>query len=423
MTILTDCKNASDKPSDNTLRLTLVRTPGTRGGYPDQGTQDIGHHELVYGLAGHAGDYRQGQTDWQALRLNQPLLAFQSPGHPGSLGKSFSLMNVSNNRIRVLALKKAEQAKDEYIVRLVEMDGKPAQNVSVSFTAPVVAAREVNGAEEPVGPASVINGALVTSFKMFQPRTFAVKFGAPSAKAAAVVSQPIRLNYDQCVTTPDARPAAGYIDNQGRALPAEMLPGEIFYGGIRFSLAAEGTGKHNAVIPRGQQFELPEGRFSRLYILAASAQGDQKATFLVGDKSVNLTIQDWTGYIGQWDNRVWKQVPAPPPAAGPGRGAQGGGGRGGQQQGARMIEVMDGLIPGFIKSSPVAWFVSHRHASDGSNEPYAYSYLYACAIDLPAGARTLTLPYNERIRILAISAVEAGPQIRPAQILTDHLEK
>ena len=27
-TILTDCKNGSDKPNDNTMRLTLVRSPG-----------------------------------------------------------------------------------------------------------------------------------------------------------------------------------------------------------------------------------------------------------------------------------------------------------------------------------------------------------------------------------------------------------
>jgi alpha-mannosidase len=33
-TILTDCKNGSDKPSDNIIRLTLIRTPGVRGGYP-----------------------------------------------------------------------------------------------------------------------------------------------------------------------------------------------------------------------------------------------------------------------------------------------------------------------------------------------------------------------------------------------------
>lgn len=50
-TILTDCKNASDKPDDKTLRLTLIRTPGTRGGYADQGTQDLGRHDIVFGLA------------------------------------------------------------------------------------------------------------------------------------------------------------------------------------------------------------------------------------------------------------------------------------------------------------------------------------------------------------------------------------
>ena len=75
-TILTDCKNGSDKPNDNTIRLTLVRTPGTRGGYDDQGTQDLGHHEFVYGISGHTGDWRQGQTDWQGERLNDPLVAF-----------------------------------------------------------------------------------------------------------------------------------------------------------------------------------------------------------------------------------------------------------------------------------------------------------------------------------------------------------
>src|SRR5208283_3015817 len=31
-TILTDCKNGSDKPRDNVIRLTLLRTPGVRGG-------------------------------------------------------------------------------------------------------------------------------------------------------------------------------------------------------------------------------------------------------------------------------------------------------------------------------------------------------------------------------------------------------
>src|SRR5208282_3626922 len=93
-TILTDCKNGSDKPSDHTIRLTLIRTPGTRGGYADQGTQDIGHHEFIYGIAGHGGDWRQAGSDWQGQRLNDPLIAFQTSRHAGALGQEFSLLKL-----------------------------------------------------------------------------------------------------------------------------------------------------------------------------------------------------------------------------------------------------------------------------------------------------------------------------------------
>ncbi len=80
-TILTGAKFGSDKPDDHTLRLTLVRTPGIEGnrGYTDQTSQDWGRHEIVYGIAGHAGDFRKGGTDWEALRLDQPLAAFVGP--------------------------------------------------------------------------------------------------------------------------------------------------------------------------------------------------------------------------------------------------------------------------------------------------------------------------------------------------------
>jgi len=132
VTILSDCKYGSDKPDDHTLRLTLLYTPGLGDGngraYDDQTSQDWGHHHFVYGLAAHAGDWRSEGTDWQALRLSQPLIAFQAPKHDGPLGRTFSLLRVSNPRVRVLALKKAEES-DAVIVRLVELDGKPADEV------------------------------------------------------------------------------------------------------------------------------------------------------------------------------------------------------------------------------------------------------------------------------------------------------
>jgi alpha-mannosidase len=427
VTVLSDCKNASDKPDDSTLRLTLLYTPGIGTGnarsYSDQSSQDWGHHEFVYGLAGHAGDWRQEQTDWQALRLNQPLIAFESAKHQGALGKKFSLLNVSNSRVRVMAVKKAEES-DEVIVRLVETDGKPAQNVRVAFAAAVAAAREVNGAEESVGKATVAKGDLVADFGTYQPRTFAVKLGAAPAKVAAADSRPVTLPYDQCVAGADNAKAAGGFDAAGRSLPAELLPSEVVYAGIRFTLAPPQGGKPNAVVSRGQTISLPAGKFTRLYVLAASADGDQKAAFRIGDKTVDLTIQDWGGYIGQWDNRVWnmrqEQVPPrePPPGTPPAIAAQM------RQPRTRTVMEFAGTIrPGFIKPADVAWFASHRHTAEGANEPYAYSYLFAYAIDVPANAKTLTLPNNDKIRILAVTVADESGQVRPAQPLYDTLER
>jgi alpha-mannosidase len=424
VTVLTDCKYGSDKPDDKTLRLTLIRTPGTRGGYADQGTQDLGRHDITFGLASHANGWRAGGTDWQAYRLNQPLIAFESSKHPGLLKKSFSLLRLSNDRIRVLALKKAELT-DEVIVRLVEMDGKSTPNVRLNFAGAVVAAREVNGQEQPVGPATMQNGALVTSFAPYQPRTFALKLAASSTRAPATQSQPVALNYEMSVSSRTNRPADGSFDwnpnsqgaTQGKALPAEMLPREIDFGGIRFKLAPADLGKPNAVLAHGQTITLPAGKHNRIYLLAAGANGDQKGAFRAGEKSVELIIQDWTGFIGQWDNRIWKTteetVRAPqgtPPGTPP-------------RTRLNIYGEMLGLRPGFIKRADIAWFASHRHAADGSAEPYAYSYLFAYVIDLPAGARTLVLPDNERIRIMAVTVAEEPSAIRPVQPLYDTLER
>src|SRR5207244_1865747 len=98
-TILTDAKNGSNKVDDNTLRLTLIYSPGLAPGvgYTYQYSQDWGHHDITFGIAGHGGDYNAGQTDWQAWRLSQPLIAFESPKHAGGLGKTFSLVRIDNN--------------------------------------------------------------------------------------------------------------------------------------------------------------------------------------------------------------------------------------------------------------------------------------------------------------------------------------
>jgi alpha-mannosidase len=237
-----------------------------------------------------------------------------------------------------------------------------------------------------------------------------------------------------------------------------MLPQTIDYDGVTFQLAPAASGLPNAVTARGQRITLPAGHFDRVYLLAASDSGDRTDTFAVGRNRSTLDIEAWDGFIGQWYDRGFKEVPAPPPtpeeqAAQERRFAQfraradsmyhqrldsarAAGGdtlsiitayqaqqerrsRGFRQ---RMLEVMDSLTPGFIKRAPVAWFADHKHTPDGQNEAYAYSYLFAYALDVPQGATTLTLPNDPHVRILAVTVANQEPALAPAHPLYDTLK-
>jgi alpha-mannosidase len=164
---------------------------------------------------------------------------------------------------------------------------------------------------------------------------------------------------------------------------------------------------------------------SRLYILAASVSGDQNVAFRVGDKSTDLTIQDWSGFIGQWDNRVWspKEVIQRPRTPAPDIPADIAALLQRSRTRSDPYGEVASITPGFIKRAPVAWFASHRHTPDGKNEAYAYSYLFAYTIDVPANALTLVLPNNDNVRIMAITGSNERYTVKPAQALYDTLER
>jgi alpha-mannosidase len=165
---------------------------------------------------------------------------------------------------------------------------------------------------------------------------------------------------------------------------------------VKFQL---GPGSANAVATRGQTIDLPAGHYNRLYIIAASAGGDQKAVFKIGQTKTELDIQDWGGFIGQWDDREWTSKDTSHDDYG----------------------EMLGIKPGYIKRADLAWYCDHYHDAAGANVPYRYSYLFAYAIDLPDGAKAITLPENDKIRILAMSLAEESPAVRPVQPLYDVL--
>jgi alpha-mannosidase len=403
VTVLSPCKYASDKPNDNTLRLTLLRTPGVHSDdYADQSTQDWGRHEITYGLAAHGGDWNAGRTDWQAMRLEQPLVSFNSAKHTGALGKSYSPLMLDNDRVRVMAVKRAEDS-DEVIVRLVSLTDKPLPDVTLVFAAPILAAREVNGQEQTIGEAKFEHHALPLEFTPYQLRTFAVKLGEPAVMLGSSTSQPVTLPYNASIASRDDQVATDGFDGDRRCLAAEMLPAQIINAGVTFKLAPAGDNQPHAVRCAGQVIALPAGQFNRLYLLAAAASGNQTAEFKVDGRPCSLMIQDWGAFIGQWDTRIWKSgIP---------------------EVAFDWPYQLDNLSPGYIKRTPVAWYCSHRHNASGQNEIYEYTYIYRYAIDIPANAKELLLPQNDKICILAASvAKDNAAALTPAQPLYDTLE-
>ncbi len=105
---------------------------------------------------------------------------------------------------------------------------------------------------------------------------------------------------------------AGSTAKATRCRP-KCCPRKSRFNDVQFQLAPAKTGAPNAVVAKGQTIDLPAGHYNRVYVLAASADGDQKASFKLGASDRDLTIQDWGGFIGQWDDRQWiaKDIPSP----------------------------------------------------------------------------------------------------------------
>ncbi len=388
--ILNDCKYGWDHPDTNMLRLTLIHTPGVYDNWSwvgDEKSQDNGHHRFVYAIVGHAGDWRQGGVVWQAARLNQPLYAFQVPSHAGSQGKSFSLLTLSGTNapdqpvsVMITAVKQAEDT-NQIVVRMRELTGSTVDGVKLSFTRPIVSAREVNGVEENIGPLTVTNGTLDLAFKSYQPRTVAVTLAPGKDKLVTTpVSSILAIPYNHDGVSLDEGRTDGDFDGHGNTLSGDLLPEVLIYGDVAFEFGPTKAGASNVVVCDGQGVDIPEGQFNRLYILAAAVDGPAEGTFLIDGKESKVWIQDYHERLGQWNNRM---------------------------VGGQFVDDKALIAPAYINRQQVAWVGTHRHTATGENEAYEYTYLFLVSLDLPKAARKLTLPNNRNIRVMAATAVNS----------------
>lgn len=363
--VMNDCKYGWDKPSDNTLRLTLLHTPSTRGGYAYQSRQDFGHHVFTYSISGHEGDHREGEVVRKAEVLNQPLQAYVVPKHKGMYGRSFSLVEPLNDNVALRALKQAEDSY-AYVVRFYETSGLEPQLTKVRFAADIVEAVELNGNEEVIGQALVSGNALEFEIGPYCMKTYLVRLARPEAPAVPSYAA-VDLPYDVKAATYNAFRVEGNFDGRGHSYAAELLPESITFKGVEFKLGDPTSA--NAVKCRRDTIALPEGNYNKLYLLAASARHDTECTFVVGGQAQDVVVPYYGGFIGQWGHT--------------------------------------GHTEEYLKAADVAYVGTHKHNMVHNKDlPYDFIYMFCIPLDIPAGASSLVLPHDPQVAVFSAVAVE-----------------
>jgi PKD repeat protein len=338
------------------LRQTIFHTPAVGSSYTYQATNSFGTHRMLLAVMGHANDWRAAGSPWVAARLNQSLQAFQTVPHAGTLGKSFGFLACNNPNVMVKALKKAENST-ELVVRLQELTGQ-AQTAQLSFATPILTARQVTGAEDPIASLSPSGGKLTVSLSAYQPMTLAVTLAPPADLISTPASLPVSLPFNLDAISTDGNRTDGNFDS-GYTYPAELMPASIIRDGVTFQFGPTNDGAFNTVACQGQTISLAGG-YDHLYFLAAAASNDMTGTFTIAGQPTNLTVRYFSGFIGQWN----------PPS---------------------------------LTRDEVGWVCTHRHNSSGANDAYVFCYLFKYRLDLPPGASTLILPNVPNIRVFAMT--------------------
>jgi alpha-mannosidase len=405
VTIMEDCKYGSDKPVDSILRLTLLYTPKRRRlsfMFRDQSSQDWGRHQVLYGLYGHPGDWREGDSERMALRLNQPpaaliIPATGSPSGQTTLGRRWSFLGLSSPQVDVRALKKAEEGPG-YILRLQELWGRRTGEQKLSLGQGIAQAWEVDGRERRIGPAGVDAGELVFRMDSYEIKSFAVVLKRGTTRKHKPVCVPVDLPFNIRAFTPDSQRVSGQLPG-GRSYPLELISYTINCGDVPFRTGAKELAE-NALFCSGQEIPLPEGDFDRLFLLAAAEQ-DTEATFLLGSEPCALHLQALEGFIGQWDRRVWDKPMTKQPDY------------------IWRADVVD-IQEGFIKRDRIGWYTTHMHCPDG-NDTYAFGYMFVYDLRLPEATRSLVLPNREDVFVFAATLASGLPAVTPAAPLYDEL--
>lgn len=379
VSVFSDCKYGWDKPSSNTLRLTCLHTP--TGAFTKQARQDlldIGRNNFAFGIFSHEGGFANG-TQRQSEIFQKPLIAYQtSSRREGSLESGYSFLKINNENAILRCCKLAEDG-DGIIVRVNEGSGEALKNVELTFAARILEASECLANEQAIKKADSKSKKLKFDLAPYGIKTFRIKLEAPDKKGRENFKK-LDLEYNSKGFTKNESMRNVILQGSGCSLPAELCPQGFTAGGVSFKMP-DTQAPSDVMVARGQTIDLPKS-MTKLYIAAASTLGDRDATFYLDGREKQIKIAAMTEHYGNWD--------------------------------------MAGLnIKAAHKNAPIAFEFTHTHHPEG-DIPNGKAYFYLYELDI-RNAKTLTLPEDNRIIILAMTAVKKFSNTKRATRLIDKI--
>lgn len=379
VSVFSDCKYGWDKPSSNTLRLTCLHTP--TGAFTKQARQDlldIGRNNFAFGIFSHEGGFANG-TQRQSEIFQKPLIAYQtSSRREGSLESGYSFLKINNENAILRCCKLAEDG-DGIIVRVNEGSGEALKNVELTFAARILEASECLANEQVIKKADSKGKKLKFDLAPYGIKTFRIKLETPDKKGRENFKK-LDLEYNSKGFTKNESMRNVILQGSGCSLPAELCPQGFTAGGVSFKMP-DTQASSDVMVARGQTIDLPKS-MTKLYIAAASTLGDRDATFYLDGREKQIKIAAMTEHYGNWD--------------------------------------MAGLnIKAAHKNAPIAFEFTHTHHPEG-DIPNGKAYFYLYELDI-RNAKTLTLPEDNRIIILAMTAVKKFSNTKRATRLIDEI--
>lgn len=357
ISVISECKYGWDKFNDNTLRMTVLHTPLKNYRIDSmQSMLDIGLNRYSYAIFSHSGKAGEA-TQLEARKFIQPMTAVAAEKHSGMLGASYSFGKISADNVILRAMKLAENS-DEIIIRLNEGANKSAENVEIELGSGINSAKEVYASEEFRCDAVVENGKLITNFKPYEIKTFALTLNSSDIKGVKTKSVPAKVTFDKNIITSQGEDKSDFEYN----IPREIIADSIKINGIEFAVSQT---NENAFVMNGQKIEISD-KSDKLCLLCASTDDDRDVQFDVDGEKVSKKILSMTEAFAAWD----------------------------------LPDLGD---TAYVKQGKLGYEATHCHFK-GHDAIAKGLYFYITEIDV-RGKKTVTLPFANDVVVISASEV------------------